>query len=119
MRFVWVAFLLAGVVFLGPAVWAQPTEPLRIERERTLAIHGKVVQRSFPLFPTQPGVGRVFVQPITHNGATGLRLLFRITAGTPAPSWAIRVLDGQGSVAWTYSAAATAGPEFWSIGDQG
>jgi len=90
------------------------SQTLTVERDRVFASYGVVVARSFPLFPLQTGVGKVFEQVIPEPGTTSMRLHFQIQSAPQAPSWAVRIVDVSRALLWSYSAPPTGTTEFWS-----
>ena len=90
------------------------SQMLTIERDRVFASYGTVVARSFPLFPLQRGVGKVFEQVIPEQGTASMRLHFQIQSSPQTPSWAVRVVDANRTVMWSYSLPPADTTEFWS-----
>lgn len=106
--------VVAGLLFQGAA---QGQATSLAERGNLLAKYGKVVWRPAGVaLPIGTGVGKVCCdQPVKQDGALSIRLHFKVEAAPPAATWAIRVLDGAGKSAWTYSPATVGGAaEFWS-----
>jgi hypothetical protein len=93
--------------------------PIVVSRERTLARDGQFDsdpnRREFRLFPLERNVGIAFTQPVSRNGATGLRFHFRIQRQAAEPTWAVRIRDGRNTLVWTYSGVEnTTDDDFWS-----
>lgn len=111
------------VLFCG---WSTPVvgqnradRQIAISRERVLARDGQfdpnVERRELRLFPLERRVGIAFIQPVSRDGATGLRFHFRIQRHAAGPTWAIRILNGGNDELWTYSAVENGQDnDFWS-----
>lgn len=115
MRAIW--SVLMPLVFTGVAL-AQPAadRPITVPRERVLATDGIVLPNdTLRLWPVEEGVGVVFNQPVSRDGAIGLRFQFHVERRPAEPTWAVRVLDRQKRVVWMYSPAGSPGEDdFWS-----
>jgi V8-like Glu-specific endopeptidase len=101
----------------------QTTSRFRIIPEKVLAKDGDIVSRETVAVPFPPtsGIGKVFQEVIPHKGDSA-RLHFLIHEDPEKPTWALRVLDGSGRLAWSFLAidipidhvSRKHVPEFWS-----
>ncbi len=112
---------------MAPALRAQqePADLLELERTAVLDAAGEAIDLSpgdgrpderYVLLPLAPGIGRVFIQPITRfHDAVSLRFHF-VVEGVPAgePAWGVQILDGDGNVAWAGWGSGLRKAEFWS-----
>jgi V8-like Glu-specific endopeptidase len=88
---------------------------LSATRSAVLTPKGKAVIRNLPLYPLKEGIGRVFTQPVSENGARALRVHFRIDGQSPSePTWGVQILDKNGTAVWSFWAQELLGTDFWS-----
>jgi hypothetical protein len=89
---------------------------LAATRSAVLTPKGMALDRNLPLYPVKEGIGRVFTQPVSENGARALRVHFRLDGPPPAqPSWGVQILDKKGVPVWSFWGQELLGTNFWSV----
>lgn len=100
------------VVMLCAAAAAQPPVSEIRRESRHIDRAGAVERVNIALFNSR---GPLRSKAIPHQpGATSLRLRFSINSAPDAPNWTLRVRDGSGNVAWTFTPAQGGASDVWS-----
>src|SRR5882762_8068034 len=85
---------------------------ITVERSKVLAQLGSVIWKTTPQqIPVKQGVGDSVV--VRHDGATAMRLHFKVKTPTTLPTWMIEILNSDESVLATYTPAAGE-TSFWT-----
>jgi hypothetical protein len=100
-------------VALGAVAGTASAQPISVQREKVLGTYGTVVVTSTLVTPMAPGPGVVFTQPVTHAGASTLRLRFTVQQGADVPYWNVAVTGTDGR-RWEHRPASAGETEFWS-----
>ncbi len=104
--------LLALVTALACRTPAAAQDLITVEREQVLTSFGSVIWKTPRPLPVRHGVGNTV--EVGHDGATSLRLHFKVGTAAAASTWAVEILSLNGEdTLWTYTPAAGE-DSFWS-----